>query len=215
MTRIKICGLTRADDVEVALEIGADAIGLNFVAGTPRALDPLRASALARQAAGRTLRVGVFRDAPLQDLLHCLAEVPLDAVQLHGAEPPEYAARVPLPVIKALPGDDGVAARARGFPGADLLVDHPSGGGSGRGWDFSLACALISERRVWLAGGLSPQTVGACVTRLRPYGVDASSGLEASPGVKDPEKVRAFARAVRAADRDAAAGVPRRAADPA
>ena len=200
MTRIKVCGLTRIEDLELALELGVHAVGLNFVPGTPRALERGRARELALRAADRTLRVGVFRDAPREWVLEIAREVGLDGIQLHGAEPPEYAAAMPLPVIKALRATSEALAHADDFDRADLLVDHPSGGGSGQGVDAAVVDPLFtSGRRVWLAGGLRPENVRAAIQGLRPYGVDAASGLEQSPGIKDPDRLRSFVAEVRAA----------------
>ena len=196
--QVKICGITSARDARVALEAGADAIGLNFVPGTPRALDPEAAREISSAAVGVAVRVGVFRDAPLEQVLGLVAEIGLDAVQLHGDEPPEYAAALPVPVLKALPGDASLEERAAAYPSVDLLIDHPSGGGSGTTWNFELARKLVAAgRRVWIAGGLSPENVADAVRAARPHGVDASSALESAPGRKDPEQVREFVRRAR------------------
>ncbi len=197
---VKICGLTSVADARMAIEAGADAIGLNFVEGTPRALDPERAGEISRAAAGRVLRVGVFRDATRERVAELVESVALDAVQLHGEESPEYVADLPYPVIKVLAGDATLPARAARYPKVDLLIDHPSGGGSGQSWNYELARELVSRgRRVWLAGGLSPENVGPAVRAARPHGVDASSSLESEPGRKSAQRVRAFIEAARAA----------------
>ncbi len=197
---VKICGLTSVADARMAIEAGADAIGLNFVEGTPRALDPERAGEISRAAAGRVLRVGVFRDATRERVAGLVESLALDAVQLHGEESPEYVADLPYPVIKVLAGDATLPARAARYPKVDLLIDHPSGGGSGQSWNYELARELVSRgRRVWLAGGLSPENVGPAVRAAKPHGVDASSSLESEPGTKSAERVRAFIEAARAA----------------
>ena len=126
--------------------------------------------------------------------------VGLDQVQLHGDESPEYASRLGLPVIKVLPADPDLVERAATYPKLDLLLDHPSGGGGGQSWDFERARPLVAAgRRVWIAGGLSPENVADAVRRALPHGVDASSGLESSPGRKNPTRVAAFVAAARAA----------------
>ncbi len=199
MTLVKVCGVTRLEDLREALAAQVDAIGLNFVPGTPRALDEERALELSREARGRTLRVGVFRDAARERVLELVERVGLDVVQLHGSESPEYAASLPVPVIKALPADGDLVERAAAYPGAQLLVDHPSGGGTGKPWDYGMARALVQRgRRVWLAGGLTPQSVGEAIAQALPHGVDACSSLESAPGIKDPARIRAFAHAARA-----------------
>jgi tryptophan synthase beta chain/phosphoribosylanthranilate isomerase len=197
---VKICGITSVADARAAVEAGADAIGLNFVAGTPRALEESMAIEIGRALGGLAVRVGVFRDAPLETVLAIASAVELDMVQLHGDESPEYAAQIPLPVLKALPAGPDLESRAARFPKIDLLIDHPSGGGSGQGWDFAGARALVAAgRRVWIAGGLSPDNVASAVSAARPHGVDASSELESAVAVKDPARVRSFISAARGA----------------
>jgi tryptophan synthase beta chain len=200
MTLVKVCGLTCVEDAAVALDAGADAIGMIFVDGTPRRVSDAHAREISRAAAGRAVRVGVFRDAPLARVREVVEQIGLDAVQLHGRESEEYAAALPYPRIKTLPADAGLEQRAGAYPGADLLLDHPSGGGSGLDWDFARARSLVAQgRRVWLAGGLGPENVAAAIRAARPHGVDACSSTEASPGRKDPARVRAFVAAAHAA----------------
>ncbi len=200
MICVKICGITREEDALAACEAGADAIGLNFVTGTPRAIDLDTARKIASAVAGRTLRVGVFRDAPLAHVLEVAERVELDCVQLHGDEDPEYASQLALPVIKVLPAGPGLVERAARYPKIDLLIDSPTGGGSGAGWDFAQARALVAVgRRVWIAGGLSPANVSEAVRGARPHGVDASSSLESAPRLKDARLVAEFIEAARGA----------------
>jgi tryptophan synthase beta subunit len=200
MTLVKVCGLTRVGDARAALDAGADAIGMIFVEGTPRCVGEGEAREISRAAAGRAIRVGVFRDAPLERVHRAVLDVGLDAVQLHGSESPEYVAALPYPVIKAIAADGELEHRSAQYAGADLLLDHPSGGGSGQAWDFSRARALVTRgRRVWLAGGLGPENVADAIRAARPHGVDASSSLESAPGCKDAERIRAFVSAARSA----------------
>ena len=111
--QVKICGVTRLEDARVAIEAGADAIGLNFVEGTPRSVDPAVAREISEVACGRVLRVGVFQNASPQRIADLVESVGLDAVQLHGEESPAYVEDLPYPVIKALPGDDSLEEQAR------------------------------------------------------------------------------------------------------
>ena len=157
MICVKICGITSIADAKDAIEAGADAIGLNFVAGTPRALEEAVAREISLAIAGRAVRVGVFRDAPLDTVLAIGDAVQLDMIQLHGDESPEYVAQIPLPVLKVLAAGDGLAERAARYPKVDLLLDHPSpAGAADRAWDFGARPDrwLRAGRRVWLAGGL-------------------------------------------------------------
>jgi tryptophan synthase beta subunit len=199
--RVKICGITRAEDARAALAAGADAIGLNFVPGTPRALDLGRARALAGALRGRAVRVGVFRDAAPEEIARTVESVGLDAVQLHGDETPAEVAACPFPVLRALRAGADLVERAAAYPGVDLLVDAPAGGGSGQRWDYALARALVARgRRVWIAGGLAPDNVADAVRAAQPHGVDGSSRLEARPGEKDAALIGDFVRAARGAE---------------
>jgi tryptophan synthase beta chain/phosphoribosylanthranilate isomerase len=200
MTYVKICGITSAEDARAAVEAGADAIGINFVPGSPRCVDSERAREISEAVAGRVVRVGVFLDPSPEEVRQRVEEVGLDVVQLHGAEPPELLEAIPYPILKAIPADENLERQAARYPGADILLDHPAGGGSGRGWDFSSARTLVGHgRHVWIAGGLGPDNVADAVRAARPHGVDASSSLEDRPGKKNPDRVRAFVAQARGA----------------
>jgi phosphoribosylanthranilate isomerase len=200
--RIKICGITHADDAAAAVDAGADLIGLNFVAGSPRCLDLAAAEAIAEVVAGRAERVAVFRDPTPDDLNRVLRRIEFERVQFHGSETEEDVEEVDLPVIKALRGADLEAAQT--YPGTVLLLDNPSaGGGQGVAWNWAEAAPLIERGfDVILAGGLTPENVGdalAALGDLLPWGVDVATGVE-GPGLrKDPEKMAAFVEAVRKA----------------
>ncbi|MEE8331823.1 MAG: tryptophan synthase subunit beta [Acidimicrobiia bacterium] len=203
MTQVKVCGITSVADAEAAVAAGADAIGLNFVAGTPRALDPAVAASISAAVAGRTVRVGVFQGADGDLIDRLIEDVGLDVVQLHGDESPDFVADRPVPVIKVLSADSDLIAIADRYPNVDLMIDHSSGGGSGRSWDFSQARALVGRgRRVWLAGGLADDNVADAIAAASPFGVDASSRLESSPRIKDPAKVGSFIQTARATEKD-------------
>jgi tryptophan synthase beta subunit len=196
MPYVKVCGITTVDDARMAVEAGADAIGLNFVPGTVRCVPEETAREISRAVVGRVLRVGVFRDTTAEEVDRLVHDVGLDVVQLHGAESPDLVAALPHPVIKALPADEALLERAERYPGCDLLVDHPAGGGSGKTWEYGRVRALVGcGRRVWIAGGLGPENVAEAARTAHPYGVDAASSVESEPGRKDPERVRRFVRA--------------------
>ena len=197
MTSVKICGCTRPEDALVAEAAGADAVGLIFVVGSRRELSPERARAVVADLGPFVGRVGVFADQPLDDLLRTADRVGLSAVQLHGHEDDAYAAAVArhLPVVRArrvVPG------RTPEVPAVGtLLLDGPEPG-SGLAFDWAaLDPAPLAGKRWILAGGLTPENVGRAVARLRPWGVDVSSGVESAPGLKDPGRVRAFVAASR------------------
>jgi phosphoribosylanthranilate isomerase len=201
--RIKICGIIDPADAVMAVEAGADLIGLNFVPGSPRCVDPAVAAEIADAVAGRAERVGVFRDAPTEEIDRILRRVDLDRLQFHGDESEEDVEEVDLPVIKAIRGADLEAADE--YPGTIVLLDHPSGGGgAGVQWDWSEAAALIeSGHDVILAGGLDPSNVGSAIDDLGdllPWGVDVATGVEGEGHRKDPEKVKRFVEAVRKAE---------------
>jgi phosphoribosylanthranilate isomerase len=200
--RIKICGITHADDAAAAVDAGADLIGLNFVQGSPRCLDLAAAEAIAEAVAGRAERVAVFRDATPDDLNRVLRRVEFERVQFHGSETEEEVEEVDLPVIKALRGADVEAAET--YPGTVLLLDNPeAGGGQGVPWNWADAAPLIERGYdVILAGGLTPANVGdalAALGDLLPWGVDVATGVEGEGLRKDPGKMAAFVEAVRKA----------------
>lgn len=202
MTRVKICGIRTEAAAVAAVRAGADAVGFVFYPPSPRFVPPSRAAALARLLPPFVVRVGVFVNAPVEVVEAVAREVGLDAVQLHGDEPPEVCARLRTRVIKAVRVDGADAVvRARDYSICALLLDaHLPGryGGTGRRFDWSLARAL--DRPVILSGGLTPDNVAEAIRQARPYGVDVSTGVE-TDGEKDPEKIAAFVRAVREADR--------------
>lgn len=199
MIRVKICGITHPEDAELAIEAGADLIGLNFVPESPRCIDPRLAAKIAERAAGRAERVGVFRNAEIEDIERILRQVDLDRLQFHGDETEEEVEAVDLPVIKSIRGADLEAVEQ--YPGAIVLLDHPDGGGgTGKAWKWADAAALVeSGHDVILAGGLSPENVAQALAELGdpPWGVDVASGVEKPDRRKDPERVKEFVRAVR------------------
>ena len=201
--RIKICGVTHADDARAAVDAGADLVGLNFVPGSPRCLDLARAEEISQAVAGQTERVGVFRDAQPEEIGRVLRRVDLERVQFHGDESEEECEEVDLPVIKALRGADLEAAEA--YPGTLLLLDNPTeGGGQGKAWNWADAARIIElGMDVILAGGLDPSNVGEALEALGdllPWGVDVATGVESDAYRKDPAKIAAFIAAVRKAE---------------
>ena len=196
-TRIKICGITRAEDAALAAELGASAIGFIFWPQSPRFIDPARAAAIAAALPRSVVPVGVFVDQPLEDMQAIASQVPLGAVQLHGAETPAVAAALMQPVIKAIPVINGFDPSSLDAWSSAITVlldahDPVKRGGTGRTIDWSLAAKAAERRPIMLSGGLTPTNVRAAVHAVRPYAVDVSSGVEAAPGIKDPAKLRAL-----------------------
>jgi len=201
--RIKLCGIQSVDEARAAVAAGADLIGVNFVPGSPREVSIQTAIGIC-EAVGKdgVERVALFRDASWEDIEHVLRRCDFDRVQLHGEETEEEVEEVDLPVIKAIRGADVAAADA--YPGALLLLDHPSeGGGKGKVWDWSEASEIIAlGYDVILAGGLTPLNVGQALGDIGGFmhwGVDVATGVGVH-GRKDPALIEAFIAAVRAAE---------------
>lgn len=203
-TRIKICGITRRDDRDVAVQCGADAIGFVFYPPSPRFLPLEQAAALAGDVPPFVTRVGLFVNAEPSDVRELLARVPIDLLQFHGDEEDGYCEQFGLPYLKAArvkPGLD-LLEFARAYPSAQgLLLDAwvEAYGGVGQSFDWSLIPDSLPLPMV-LSGGLHADNVIDAVVKLRPWAVDVSSGVEAAKGIKDAEKIAAFVAAVRKAD---------------
>ena len=204
-TRIKICGITRPEDAQVAAASGADAIGLVFYAKSPRAVDAAAAREIVADVSPFVTVVGLFVDAPVSVIEDVLASVPLDVIQFHGQETATYCEQFQRPYLKALrvkPGLDLDSAVAPYTTARGILLDswqEGVPGGTGKTFDWQLASKQIARPMV-LAGGLDADNVGAAMTQLRPAGVDVSGGVEQSPGIKCRERVAEFIRAVRTTD---------------
>jgi phosphoribosylanthranilate isomerase len=193
--RVKICGVTRLEDALLAARLGADAIGLNLWPGSRRYLPPQAARAIVDRLPPFVTAVGVFVNQPPTEVLAAAAESGVAVVQLHGDEPYQDCNGYPIPAIKALrvAGPESLAEldryRVRAF-----LLDAPSAGfgGSGATFDWTLARDVARRATVILAGGLRPENVADAIRAVRPWAVDVASGVEASPGVKDPDKLARF-----------------------
>lgn len=195
---VKICGITGPGDAAAAAAAGADLLGVVFVPGTPRAVDPQRAAWL-RELRG-VATVGVFRDAPLDLVLHCRRALALDWVQLHGAEPDDHLDQLGSQVLRRVPaGSGGVSWRRVAEVSRRCLALVDPGAGDGVALDWAGLGGPPRGLRFGLAGGLDADNVGAAIAALGPVLVDVSSGVEKAPGIKDPDRVEAFVRAARAA----------------
>ena len=207
---VKVCGITRPEDGLAALEAGADWLGFIRWPRSPRYLPLEDCLALVHHLRMRASvpfeSVGVYVDAERDLIEREAAAIGLDRIQLHGQEPPELAAALSRPAIKALRFKDAASlALAEAYPGLDLLVDawvESSPGGTGQAYDYGLLAGLTARRRVIVAGGLDAGSVGAVVAALRPWGVDVSSRVETSPGVKEHDKMREFIGAARRAAKE-------------
>ena len=203
LTRVKICGVTRWEDASLACELGAHALGFNFYDRSPRAVAPAAAWDIIRRLPPFVASIGIFVNWESSTVLALAKALRLAAVQLHGDESPACATECAqyIPVIKAFRvGADfqfSQLDRYR-FVSAFLFDAAPTGqssgqfGGTGQSADWSLAREAAQSHKIILAGGLTPENVAEAIHSVRPYAVDVASGVESSPGIKDPAKLRSF-----------------------
>ncbi|NIM07545.1 MAG: phosphoribosylanthranilate isomerase [Armatimonadetes bacterium] len=213
---VKICGITNLDDALCAAEAGADAIGFVF-ARSPRQVTPEQVQEITAHLPSHLITVGLFVNAPLEAIRTSIATAGVNAVQLHGDEPPEVVEKLaqhtsvrkgdirswPLLVKAFAPRQESDLTSLKDYAAAQaFLIDaHVEGvrGGTGKRADWNLAKAAKEFGRVILAGGLDPENVAEALAQVEPFGVDVSSGVEAAPGRKDPARVKEFIRRVREA----------------
>ena len=193
---VKICGITRLQDAEAAVDHGATAIGFIFWPSSPRFIDPFRARKIAKALKPFVSTVGVFVNQPREYINDVASLVPLSVVQLHGDESPAFAASLSRAVLKAV----ATRERAHEWPENVMLLvdahDPDLRGGTGRTVDWRRAAAIAARRPVLLAGGLHAANVADAIRTVRPFGIDVSSGVESAPGVKDHARMRALFEAV-------------------
>lgn len=201
MTRVKICGITRPQDVDACVEAGAHFAGFNLWRGSRRYVEPHAAAKLVLRLGPTVIPVGVFVDGE-PDSLVCAQVAGVAWVQIHATTSTWTNDRIVRPVVRAISVDRMLAAGD--LTHADYwILDRPQSGhgGGGRRFDWSLAEGLAGHARVFVAGGLDPDNVGDVVRKLKPYAVDVASGVESAPGVKDPARIRAFMQAVEEASK--------------
>ncbi len=205
MTRIKICGITREQDVSSVAEYGADALGLVFYEKSPRHVSVQLAAQLARSVPPFLTVVGLFVNPSVDYVREVLAKVPLDVLQFHGEEEPQFCRQFGKPYLKAIrvkPGLDLVECAARYAGAQGLLLDafvEGTQGGTGESFDWALIPHDL-PLPVILSGGLRAGNVAAAIRQVRPYAVDVSSGVEAAKGIKDAAKIAAFVNEVKNVD---------------
>lgn len=202
-TLVKICGLTRVEDVEAAGRAGAGALGFVFAA-SPRQVSAETASRLVAHVPPGILRVGLFLDQERPEIERVIGTVPLDILQFHGSETEAQCRFYGLPWLKAVAVEDAasVSRAESAYPGAmGLLLDsHTAGRRGGTGKVFDWALSGRSSKPLWLAGGLNAANVAQAIRIVRPFAVDVSSGVESAPGIKDAGRIAKFMEAVRKVD---------------
>jgi phosphoribosylanthranilate isomerase len=202
--KVKICGITSAEDALAAVDAGADALGFMFYAPSPRCVTRESAAPIIRRLPPFVAKVGVFVNPTAEEVRQAIADCGLDTLQFHGEEPPEFCSQFGLRALKAfrvqgpetlktLPDYSGVAWLLDSF-----VAGARGGTGHTFNWDIAAQAAKLGGR-VILAGGLTPENVADAVRKVRPYAVDVSSGVESAPGKKDAAKVRAFIAAAKCA----------------
>jgi phosphoribosylanthranilate isomerase len=206
MVKVKICGITNWADARNAFEAGADFLGFNFYRESPRYIAPAAARRIVRRLPEGVSSVGVFVNEPIVEMLAIAREVGLDFLQLHGDEPPEVVSRLrrAVPVIKALPVRRGFrAAQLARYQRASAFLldgfDQKLRGGTGKKVDWKMAKRIARTRRIFLAGGVTPENAAEAVIVAQPYAIDVCSGVESRPGKKIAGRMRALVQAVHSA----------------
>jgi phosphoribosylanthranilate isomerase len=212
VTKVKVCGITRLEDAELAAELGAWAVGFILWPGSKRFVDPAVAAGIVRAVRRRVETVGVFVNQPLDEIAGLVDALGITHVQLHGDEGPAFcqavAQRTGAKTIKAVRiGHASDLQDLERFHTDFHLLDTAAAGkfgGTGRTWDWGLVAQRRAKIRFLLSGGLNADNVAGGIAAVRPWGVDVASGVEVSPGIKDPAKLERFFAAVQAAHVDAA-----------
>lgn len=204
-TRVKICGVTRAEDIAAVVENGADALGMVFYDKSPRHVSVEQAAELSQHTPAFVTTVALFKDANADDIKQVLSRVDIDLLQFHGSESADFCRQFARPYIKALGmlGQENIASSAQAYQDArGILLDaHAPGedGGTGNTFDWQTIPASLQSRCI-LAGGLTVENVYAAVQQVRPYAVDVSSGVEHNKGIKSAALIQQFMKEVKRAD---------------
>jgi phosphoribosylanthranilate isomerase len=205
---VKICGIANDEDALLAVALGADALGFVFAPGSPRQVSQADVAPILRRLPATITTVGVFRDERPERVVDIVNTLGLGGAQMHGREPASEVRwvreRVPMVIQGFAAGDPGIESVAEG--GADLVLVDAAEPGSGRAFDWALADGVPPGMRMLLAGGLTPDNVADAIRRVRPWGVDVSTGVETTPGSgrKDAARLRRFIEAVRATEAELA-----------
>lgn len=212
MTEVKVCGITNPEDALHAVECGADALGFIFHPGSPRFVAPQRALDIIKALPRGVVKVGVFVNRDIREVKETAELCGLDLIQLHGDEPPEYCRHfAPEVLIKAVFPDEGIDPEGLNlYPVKAFLADRRTPGrhgGTGEKADWKAARTIGAAVPLILAGGLNPENIAAAIEAVSPPAVDVNSGVEAYPGKKDPEKVKAVIAVAHAVERKEKRGI--------
>lgn len=196
MAKVKVCGITRVSDAQAAVALGATAVGFIFWPESQRYVTPDAAVKISKDLPS-VQTVGVFVNSSVDEMCQVADQVGLTSVQLHGDEPDDIYSELSYPVIRAIgvTGEQTITKVDRVPDDVMVLLDvhdHAQRGGTGRTVDWDVAATIAAKRRIFLAGGLRPDNVAAAIRRVRPYGIDVSSGVETSPGIKEAGKLEAL-----------------------
>lgn len=209
MISIKICGITNLKDARLALEVGADILGFVFYPKSKRAVRPETVRDIIRELPPLTNTVGVFVNESRQTMLRYFRDCGLSAIQLSGNESLEFANSIGIPVLKTVPVGEGEIHLGTPAPQVRFLLDSAvpgSFGGSGQAANWQNSKKLARQFPLFLAGGLNPENIEQAVQEVKPAGVDVSSGVEAAPGIKSEQKLRAFISRARIAYKESNTG---------
>lgn len=198
---VKICGITHLEDAQLALELGAHAIGFIFYPPSPRFISFQAAGEIARQLPPYLVRVGVFVQAGAEEINQAVETTGLDRIQLHGGEPYELMAQLSRSAYRAFrPSSDSEMEAIKNVPDETLMLDGfdpQQFGGTGKKVNTEWAADLARHKKIILAGGLNPETIGPAIKQIQPQAVDISSGVESAPGIKDPKKMKQLFEALK------------------
>ena len=211
MVKVKICGITNIGDAYSAAECGVDALGFIFYPKSQRYIAPAKAKEMIQKLSPEIIRVGVFVNQEIHAVKEIVSFCGLHLIQLHGDESPEYCGQFPMStLIKAVSCQtEKEIQELKNYPVAAILVDAREAGhygGTGKNSDWRLAIKVKEKHPLILAGGLNRENIREAIERVRPQAVDINSGVETSPGKKDPHKIREIMEIIRATDKDEAPG---------
>ncbi len=201
MVRIKICGITNIEDALLSVDLGANALGFVFYEGSKRYIKPENAQSIISKLPPFVTTVGVFVNQKLEEIKKIKEKAGFDAFQLHGDEPPDFCMKLEGKIIKAIRVKDSIDPRViESYPTQAILIDNYSTeayGGTGETFRWEILKGFDTSKKIILSGGLTPENVAQAIRIVNPYAVDVSSGVEDSPGKKNPDRLKRFIKAAK------------------